>query len=99
VEISQIPAHEWEQWVEENDGVVLDVREPSEWELGTLPGAIKISLSELPSSLDSLDSKRPTLVVCRSGGRSLQAAMYLTMCGFEKTANMAGGMQALGMQP
>jgi rhodanese-related sulfurtransferase len=99
VEISQIPAHDWEQWVKENDAVVLDVREPYEWELGTLPGAIKIRLADLPSSLDSLDPSRPTLVVCRSGGRSLQAAAFLTMSGFELAANMAGGMHALGMQP
>lgn len=98
MEISQIPAHEWEHWVKENDAVVLDVREPFGWELGTLPGAVKIRLADLPSSLESLDPARPTLVVCRSGGRSLQAAAFLAMSGFDKAANMAGGMHALGMQ-
>ncbi|MFP3913292.1 MAG: rhodanese-like domain-containing protein [Actinomycetota bacterium] len=98
MEIEQVPAHEWEEWIEKNDGVLLDIREPVEWELGTLPGAIRLRMGELPDSLESLDPGRPTLVVCRSGNRSQQVAAYLTMCGFDNAANMAGGMHALGMQ-
>lgn len=98
MDIEQVPAAEWEAWVERHDGVVLDVREPYEWEMGTLPGAIQIRLGELPDSLDELDHATPTLVVCRSGNRSQQAAIYMTMAGFESAANMAGGMKALGLQ-
>lgn len=81
-----------------NDGVILDVREPHEWELGTLPGAVRLRMGELPASLERLDPGRPTLVVCRTGSRSQQAAVFLTMSGFEHAANLAGGMHALGMQ-
>ena len=98
MEIEQVPAQDWEKWVGENNGVVLDVREPYEWEMGTLPGAIRIRLGELPESLDTLDRSVPTLVVCRSGNRSQQAAVFMTAAGFESAANMAGGMKALGMQ-
>jgi len=98
VEIEQVPASDWETWVARNEGVVLDVREPYEWELGTLPGAIRIRLGELPNSLDELDPEIPTLVVCRSGNRSQQAAVFMQMSGFESAANMAGGMKALGLQ-
>lgn len=78
--------------------MILDIREPFEWQMGTLPGAVRIRMADLPSSLESLDPARPTLVVCRSGSRSMQAAAYLSMSGFEAPANMAGGMKALGMQ-
>lgn len=93
-----MPAPEWEQWVTDNDAVVLDIREPTEWEMGTLPGAVQIRMGDLPGELDSLDSSRPTLVVCRSGNRSNYAAAFLAMAGFERPANLAGGLLALGME-
>ncbi len=98
MEIEQVPAEDWQDWVGDRQGVVLDVREPYEWEMGTLPGAIRIRLGELPDSLDDLDPATPTLIVCRSGNRSQQAAVFMKMAGFEEPANMAGGMKALGLQ-
>lgn len=98
VEIEQVPADEWKAWIETNDGLILDVREPHEWELGTLPGAIRIRMGQLPAALDQLDPARPTLVVCRTGSRSQQAALFLAMAGFDDAANLAGGMHALGLQ-
>lgn len=92
-----VPAAEWSLWVEEHQATVLDVREPDEWELGTLPGALKISMGEIIDRLDDIDATRPVLVVCRSGGRSQQVAEYLGSNGYQP-ANMAGGMKALGMQ-
>lgn len=98
MEIEQVPAAEWKTWVEENDAVILDVREPAEWQLGTLPDAVRIRLADLPASVGTLDTSRPTLVVCRSGNRSQQAALFLKLSGFERPANLAGGVKALGMQ-
>lgn len=98
MEIEQVPAHEWQEWIENNEGVILDVREPDEWALGTLPGAVRLSMGQLPGSLDQLDPRRSTLVVCRTGARSQLAATFLTMSGFENAANLDGGMRALGMQ-
>lgn len=95
MQIEQVPAHEWERWTRLNGGIVLDVREPHERAGGTLPGAIGISMMDLPSSLSDLDESTPTLVVCRSGARSQQAAMFLIMSGFHSVANLAGGLKAL----
>lgn len=92
-----VPAQGWENWVEENQAAILDVREPDEWALGTLPGALQIRMGEIPHRLDDLDKDQPILVVCRSGSRSYQVALYLAMHG-HTPANMAGGMKALGMQ-
>lgn len=96
--IENVPAAEWAEWVESNDAVVLDVREPDEWELGTLPGSTLISVGEIMDKSDELDANRPILCVCRSGGRSAQVAAYLASVGFENVANMSGGVKALGMQ-
>ena len=95
--VESVPATEWQAWVEANQATILDVREPDEWELGTLPSALKISMGEIMARIDEIDAARPVLVVCRSGGRSQQVARFLTSNGFQP-ANMAGGMKALGLQ-
>lgn len=93
-----VPADEWEKWSAENDAIVLDVRQPNEWDLGTLPGSTLISMGEIVDRLSELDTGRAVLCVCRSGARSAQVASYLTTAGFTRVANMAGGVKALGMQ-
>lgn len=98
MQVEQVPATEWEQWIKDNDGILLDVREPYEWALGTLPGARCLRMGEVPGELDSLDPGQPILVVCRSGNRSNQVAAFLKMRGYENAANLAGGMVALGRQ-
>jgi len=95
--VEQVVARNWRTWVEENNGVVLDVREPMEWAMGTLPDSAQISLSFLPGSLGSLDRQRPVLVVCRAGNRSQLAAQFLQRNGFDKVANLSGGLTAIGL--
>ena len=94
---TNVPADQWQTWVEENQATILDVRESSEWALGTLPGATLISQTELVERMTEVPKDRPVLCVCRSGGRSANAANFLAFNGFD-VANMAGGMKALGMQ-
>ena len=94
--IEQVPAAQWPEWIQLNDGMLLDVREPGEWSQGLLPGSITISLAFLPASLNRLDNERPILVVCRSGNRSLVAADFLQRNGF-RAANLAGGLRAIGL--
>ncbi len=96
-DIEQVPAKDWETWVDENDAVVLDVRNPDEWAAAILPGVQKVALPDLPTSLDTLDKDRSLLVICRSGSRSQQAAIFLQSQGYT-AANAAGGMKALGLQ-
>jgi rhodanese-related sulfurtransferase len=96
--IENVPAENWETWVEESAALILDIREPFEWEQGTLPGATLIPMGEIPERMVELDTEQALLVVCRSGGRSHQVAMFLSANGYSKAANMAGGMKALGLQ-
>jgi rhodanese-related sulfurtransferase len=73
------------------DGLaVLDVREPVEWAYGHIDGALHIPLMDLPGRLDELPEQQ-TLVVCKVGGRSAQAAAYLLQQGYD-VVNLDGGM-------
>lgn len=76
-----------------DDLVVLDVREPHEWEAGHIDGAVHIPLGEIPSRVGELDPSVRTLVVCHLGGRSARATQWLHSQGHDVT-NVAGGMDA-----
>lgn len=95
--VTNVPAPEWASWVQDNQAVVLDVREPSEWNLGTLPDAMLISQGQLLDRLEELPKDRPILCVCQTGFRSSTVAAFLAFNDYQ-TANLAGGMKALGMQ-
>lgn len=89
----------WEiqpQWLEENAESVqiVDVREPAEFEgpLGRIRGARLVPLGELAQRAAELKRERPIVAVCRAGGRSAQATVILQQAGFDKIANLAGGM-------
>lgn len=73
---------------------VLDLREAAEAGdgLGRISGAQALPLSQLAGRLDTLDRARPVVAVCRSGTRSAQATLLLGKAGFERVANLAGGM-------
>jgi len=73
---------------------VIDVREREEWDEGRMAGARLIPLGELDARLDELDPDQPTVLVCRSGRRSLVAAEYLRERGFARPVSLAGGMIA-----
>lgn len=75
---------------------LIDVREPDEFvgPLGHIPGAELVPLSTVESSASAWDRSAPTLVVCRSGGRSGAAASLLVRLGFEQVFNLTGGMIA-----
>jgi rhodanese-related sulfurtransferase len=96
--VESVQAPDWSTWIADTGGRILDIREPWEWEQGTLPGSITISMGDLPGRMAELDPDQALLVVCRVGGRSQQVALYLTMNGFTRVANMSGGMKALGLQ-
>jgi rhodanese-related sulfurtransferase len=73
-----------------DDGhVVVDVREPFEWDVGHIPGALHIPLGKLPESLAQLpDRDAGILLHCRSGARSGRAATFLEAQGYTRVANL-----------
>jgi rhodanese-related sulfurtransferase len=74
------------------DILLLDVREPHEYAVSDLPGSVKIPLGSLPKSYEVLSKQDAIVVYCRVGGRSAQAVLFLRQMGYEKTANLAGGI-------
>jgi len=72
---------------------LLDVREPWEVELVTLPGALPVPLGELESRLAELDPARPVVVYCHHGIRSASARLLLTDHGFS-ASHLEGGIDA-----
>jgi rhodanese-related sulfurtransferase len=74
---------------------LLDVREDWETQLAPVPTGIKhIRMGEVADRLSELDPKQDTVVICRSGGRSLEVARFLSTQGFASVYNLAGGILA-----
>lgn len=90
------------------DTVVIDVREPSEFETGHIPGAINIPRGVLEFQVDAHPAvanvsdpalshkERPIVVVCRTGGRAALSAVNLQRLGFADVRSIAGGVLAWG---
>lgn len=86
--------------------VLIDVREPGEFQDGHLPGAINLPRGVLEFQVDGhpamacatapalADRGRPVLLYCRSGGRAALAAQSLAAMGFSDVRSIAGGIQA-----
>lgn len=78
----------------QQEGVLLvDVREPHEWQSGHAPNAKHIPLGQLSQHLPTLPRERELLFICRSGNRSGQATALARSAGLPAT-NVSGGMIA-----
>ncbi len=78
------------------DPVIIDVRESNEFKTGHIEGAINMPLSNFDKGLEKLSKykNKPLIVVCQTGTRSTTACKKLTSQGFEKVFSMIGGMQS-----
>jgi rhodanese-related sulfurtransferase len=78
------------------DALVLDVREDSEFSAGHIPNSRHIPLAQLGNRIKELEKfkSKPILINCRSGNRSARACGMLRKQGFENVYNLAGGMTA-----
>lgn len=73
--------------------VVVDVRNESEWEEERLPGAVHIMLGYLPQRAREIIDSKPVVVQCRTGSRSAIGASILQAAGAEDVINMQGGLR------
>ena len=76
-----------------DDSVILDVREPDEYEQGAIPGALHIPRGNLESQVEGKipDKSTPVIVQCASGFRSAFATKTLQDLGYTNVVNLAGG--------
>ena len=74
--------------------LLLDVREPWEYEKARIEGAELVPMREVPARLEEIDPGRDIVAICHHGGRSLQVAMFLEKNGYNNVHNLAGGVDA-----
>jgi molybdopterin/thiamine biosynthesis adenylyltransferase/rhodanese-related sulfurtransferase/molybdopterin converting factor small subunit len=74
--------------------VLIDVREPHEYQICNIPQAKLIPLGDLPKRVNELDSADEIVAHCKSGMRSAKAVDFLKQAGFKKVRNMKGGILA-----
>ncbi len=103
--IEQIRPSELGTWLQAQahaPGVVLDVREPWEWQTARVQenGFVlkHIPMGELATRVDELDRGTPVACLCHHGVRSQHVALFLARLGFERVANITGGIHAWSEQ-
>ncbi len=92
---SRLTAADYEDRSQDIEGLQLvDIRNPGEFALGSIPGAINIPVGQLPARLDELDASAPTVVFCAGGYRSSVGASVLRTAGFVDVSDILGGYGA-----
>jgi rhodanese-related sulfurtransferase len=76
------------------DFLLLDVREPWEFEVARIDGAKLMPMGDVPSRAQELDPEEEIVVLCHHGVRSMNVTVWLRQQGFEKARSMRGGIDA-----
>lgn len=93
----QINARELKQWLDDParpKPMLLDVREPWEYDTCRIDGAQLVPMRAVSAQLDQFDAAAATVVICHHGMRSLQVAILLERQGFAQVFNLSGGVAA-----
>jgi molybdopterin/thiamine biosynthesis adenylyltransferase/rhodanese-related sulfurtransferase len=72
--------------------IIVDVREPHEFDICRIPGSILIPLGQIPTRMNELDKDAEIVVHCKMGGRSAKAVDQMRKAGFKRVANLTGGI-------
>ena len=94
--VKDVTSAETKQLINRRNAVLLDVREPKDFEGGRLPGALHIPLSQLAGRTSELAKmvSKPIVAYCESGRKSPSAAGALTKAGFQEIYSLQGGILA-----
>lgn len=90
----QMTVQELQKQLSSKDLRVLDVRQPSEWAEGHVPGARFITGAELPQRFEEIPRDELVAVMCGTGYRSSASSSFLQQQGYERVVNVIGGMSA-----
>lgn len=99
--MEHITAPELAAWIADPDRptpLLLDVREPWEFETCSIAAAQLIPMNTIPSRFSELDEEQPVVCICHHGARSMQVASFLERQGFSKVTNLTGGIHAWAKQ-
>ena len=78
--------------------LLLDVREPWEYETCHIPGSQLMPMSSIPMRQEELNPEQPIVCICHHGARSMQVAAFLERAGFENITNLTGGINDWALQ-
>ncbi len=95
--MNQISASQLRAWLDDtsrDQPLLLDVREPWEFDTARIDGAQLVPMREVPARLAEIDKEREVVAICHHGGRSMQVAMFLEKQGYERVHNLTGGIDA-----
>jgi rhodanese-related sulfurtransferase len=95
--MEQIRPQQLAEWLSDDSRkkpVLLDVREPWEFELCRLPGSLHIPMHLVPLRSNELNPDDEIVIICHHGRRSMQVAMFLERQGFSSLINLTGGVSA-----
>jgi rhodanese-related sulfurtransferase len=93
VDLIEIDVDELARLRQEGEVVLIDVRQPHEYEESHVPGAVLIPMAEVPDRTEEMPTDAPIYLICLSGARSGRAAEFWRGEGIQ-AANIVGGMQA-----
>jgi sulfur-carrier protein adenylyltransferase/sulfurtransferase len=93
VPIDEITVADYQaQRQEKIDHILIDVREPHEYDICAIEGSRLIPLNDLGKQLNDLPKDKPYIVHCKSGGRSEKAVRQMKEKGFSQVSNLIGGI-------
>ena len=95
--MTQITPQLLQQWLADRSRkppVLLDVREPWEYQTCRIEGSRLVPMNTIPARAPELDPETETVVICHHGARSFQVALYLEHNGFSNLYNLQGGVHA-----
>jgi rhodanese-related sulfurtransferase len=93
----QITPAELKAWLDDparEPPVLLDVREPWEVQICSIPDSLHIPMREVPARATEIDAGAPVVAICHHGGRSMQVGLFLEKNGHKDVHNLVGGVDA-----
>jgi rhodanese-related sulfurtransferase len=89
----EISVQDADELLRDGEAVLVDVREPHEWDAGRIPGARHVQLEHLASQADTIPRDTRVIFQCRLGVRSAMATKAFRASGYD-AVSMAGGIKA-----
>ncbi len=97
--IKQLSATELKTKIQDKQQLILlDVREPNEFEFAHIDGSVLIPLNQIPQRLREIDIDQDIVLICHHGMRSMQAANFLAQVGYKMISNLVGGIDAWSIE-
>ena len=92
--IKDLTPQEFQQSIEDESNILIDVREKTELDICKINGAINMPMSSITETFSDLDPSLSYSLYCHHGMRSMQVANFLLSKGFQSLSNLRGGIDA-----